>query len=211
LLPQREGFYVDVGAYHPWQGSNSYKLYLRGWRGITVEPNPEVAPLFRRLRPRDIHLNLGVSADAGELAYHHFDDAKLNSFDSAQAGRMNCAVRKTTAVPCLPLSDIVARHAPGNRIDLLSIDCEGLDFEVMESLDWQSTRPCVLVIEDFEQFQLNAKSGAAGRIRSFLTAHGYALLSQAMFSFLYLDRSAVGRSNGRGFRLDHSQARILAG
>jgi FkbM family methyltransferase len=211
LQPQREGFYVDVGAYHPWQGSNSYKLYLRGWRGITIEPNPEVAPLFRRLRPRDLHLNLGVSGNAGELAYYHFDDAKLNSFDGTQAGRMNCAVRKTTAVPCLPLSEIVARHAPDTRIDMLSIDCEGLDLEVLKSLDWEATRPSVLVIEDFEQFRLNAESGTAGRIRTFLSDRGYALLSQAMFSFLYLDRSAVGRSNGRGFRLDHSQAKILAG
>lgn len=210
LQPQREGFYIDVGAYHPWQGSNTYKLYLRGWHGITVEPNPEVAAQFRRLRPRDVHLNLGVSESAGELAYHHFDDAKLNSFDGAQAGRMNCAVRKTTTVPCLPLSDIVARYAPGTRIDMLSIDCEGLDLEVLESLDWETTRPCVLVIEDFEQFRLNARDGAAGRIRQFLSERGYALLSQAMFSFLYLDRAAVARSNGRGFRLDRSQANLLA-
>jgi len=210
LHPQRQGFYLDVGAYHPWQGSNTYKLYLRGWRGITVEPNPEVARQFHQMRPRDIHLNMGVCASAGELAYYHFDDAKLNSFDGDQAKRMNCTVRKTTVVPCLPLSEIVARHAEGAQIDVLSIDCEGLDFEVLASLDWAGTRPSVVVIEDFEQFRLNAQDGAAGRIRRFLTELGYAQLSQAMFSFLYIDCSAVGRRTASGFRLNDSQARILA-
>lgn len=211
LQPQRRGFYLDVGAYHPWKGSNTYKLYLRGWCGITVEPNPDVARLFQRLRPRDVHLNLGVSQTAGELAYHHFDDAKLNSFDGEQARRMGSAVRKTSSVPCLPLSEIAARHVPETGIDMLSIDCEGLDFEVLQSLDWTATRPCVVVIEDFEQFRLSARGSETGRIRAFLMERGYAQLSQAIFSFLYLDRSAVGRTAGSGFRLGDSQARILAG
>jgi len=41
LKPSRRGFYVDVGAYDPLEGSNTYKLYQRGWRGLTIEPNPK--------------------------------------------------------------------------------------------------------------------------------------------------------------------------
>jgi len=42
MRPQGRGFYVDVGAYQPQSGSNTYKLYLKGWSGITIEPNPDV-------------------------------------------------------------------------------------------------------------------------------------------------------------------------
>ena len=50
FCPCPTGFYVDVGAFHPIVGSNTYKLYLRGWRGITIEPCPDNA---RRLRPAE--------------------------------------------------------------------------------------------------------------------------------------------------------------
>ena len=210
LNPQREGFYIDVGAYHPWDGSNTYKLYLRGWRGITLEPNPAIAPLFRRTRPRDTHLVFGVSDPASELPYHEFDDAKLNSFDKEQAERMQSRVRRATLVACRPLREIVAEHAGGTHIDLLSIDCEGLDFAVLQSLDWEVTRPCVVVIEDFEQFRLNVQGGGASHIQAFLKENGYAVLSQAMFSFLYLDTTACRRSVRSGFHIAQSQARIVA-
>ncbi len=32
------GFYVDVGSGSPTEGSNTYALYLRGWRGILIDP-----------------------------------------------------------------------------------------------------------------------------------------------------------------------------
>ena len=34
---QSVGFYVDVGAHHPTRFSNTYLLYLRGWRGINID------------------------------------------------------------------------------------------------------------------------------------------------------------------------------
>lgn len=51
-----EGFYVDVGAWQPRIGSNTFGLYRRGWRGITIEPRRGSTESFRRVRPRDTHL-----------------------------------------------------------------------------------------------------------------------------------------------------------
>ncbi len=34
------GFFVEVGANHPIEGSQSWHLEQRGWRGILVEPQP---------------------------------------------------------------------------------------------------------------------------------------------------------------------------
>ena len=35
--PNSKGFYIDIGAYHPLDGSNTYKFYKRGASGITVD------------------------------------------------------------------------------------------------------------------------------------------------------------------------------
>lgn len=113
LLPNRRGRYVDVGAYHPWKESNTYKLYLRGWTGLTIEPNPDAAALFRKKRPRDVHVVSGVAAEAGELTYHRFADPKLNTFSESQAKRFAANGSPTVdelTVPCRRLQDILDEH-----------------------------------------------------------------------------------------------------
>ncbi|MGH7941367.1 MAG: hypothetical protein ACREFR_09875, partial [Limisphaerales bacterium] len=34
------GFYVDIGAFAPFQHSNTYWFYRRGWKGINVDATP---------------------------------------------------------------------------------------------------------------------------------------------------------------------------
>ena len=51
---QATGTYIDIGAGHPIADNVSFWFYERGWQGIVVEPQPELAALYRRLRPRDI-------------------------------------------------------------------------------------------------------------------------------------------------------------
>lgn len=207
--PQTAGFYIDVGACHPWRESNTYKLYLRGWDGLTIEPNPDAAPLFRKMRPRDTHLTIGIAAEPATLTYQRFDDAKLNSFDPEQATRMNATPRDRIDVPCLPLSEVIATHGAGRRIDLLSIDCEGLDLAALTSLDLQTTRPRVIVIEDFDQFLQNNTPGGQSEIRAALLSQDYVVVSQGLFSFLYVDARAMGEGDATGFRLDQSQIGAL--
>jgi FkbM family methyltransferase len=205
LLPQKAGFYVDVGAHHPWRDSNTYKLYLRGWSGITIEPNPDVALLFKRMRPRDTHLSMGISPQTSELEYYKFVESKLNSFDPEQGRRMNVRPVETIRVACQPLRKILAAHAGGRTIDLLSIDCEGFDFGVLESLDWDKTRPCAIVIEDFEQFASNNDGTGPSRIHRFLAERDYVLVTQAAFSFIYIDSTAFSVVRDEGFCLRRSQ------
>ncbi|MBV8097475.1 MAG: FkbM family methyltransferase [Acetobacteraceae bacterium] len=211
LRPQKRGFYLDVGAYHPWMSSNTYKLYLKGWSGITIEPNPDVAQLFNRIRPRDTHLNIGISGVESELIYYRFTEANLNSFDAGQAARMNRPVIDTCRIRCLPLSEVINKYCPNQHIDLLSIDCEGLDLSAIESIDWVSIRPTAIIVEDFDQFLLNNHVPGVSLIRSYLAERNYMVAAQGIFSFIYVDRMAFARTGQTsGFRLDQSQLGGLA-
>ncbi|BDH60815.1 hypothetical protein MTP04_09450 [Lysinibacillus sp. PLM2] len=49
-----KGFFIDVGAYHPYKFSNTYKFYLDGWSGINIDPTPYKTTLFDFFRSRDI-------------------------------------------------------------------------------------------------------------------------------------------------------------
>lgn len=62
---QSVGFYVDVGAHHPFRFSNTYLFYQKGWRGINIDAMPNSMRLFNRFRPRDINLECGISKGGG--------------------------------------------------------------------------------------------------------------------------------------------------
>ncbi len=168
MEPESRGFYVDVGACQPRSGSNTYKLYLKGWSGVTIEPNPDVAGSFEKIRPRDTHLALGVSDATSELIFYKTSQANLNSFDPEWHQRSGIDVIERLPIKCVKLTDVLDQHCPTRQIDLLTIDCEGYDMKVLEGLDWSRYRPTVVIIEDFAQFSNGADRAGPTPIRSFM-------------------------------------------
>ena len=58
---KKTGFFVDVGAYHPLELSNTYLLYKRGWNGINIDINSLSIDYFNYVRPDDININIAVA------------------------------------------------------------------------------------------------------------------------------------------------------
>src|SRR5215475_150874 len=74
-FPDRaRGFYIDIGAGHPVYDNVSFAFYLRGWHGITVEPNPWLAQLSEAVRPRDTRIASLVGVERGEATYYLVED-----------------------------------------------------------------------------------------------------------------------------------------
>src|SRR5580658_4236807 len=72
---RRNGYYVDIGCNNPIQKSNTFNLYLKGWRGICVDGNEVLIRRFRKIRKRDICLHAIVSDECRELVFYQ-DDAR---------------------------------------------------------------------------------------------------------------------------------------
>lgn len=147
------GVFVDVGAHHPFRFSNTSLLYQRGWRGINIDARPDGMEAFRRHRPRDINLQMGVSEAPGRLELYVFAEPALSTFDPALAQErrsMGWPTAGTRWVECLPLAEILTRELPSLGVadlDLLTIDVEGLDLQVLRSNDWGRFRPRAVVVE----------------------------------------------------------------
>lgn len=150
---RRDGFYVDIGSHHPYRFSNTYLFYRKGWRGLCVDPLPGTAAAFRRARPRDIAVEMGVSSTPGTLDYFMFDEPALNSFDAhlslMRDKAPGCRIIETRQIATDTLASIIARYLPSDEtmIDFLSVDVEGLDLAVLQSNDWTRYRPTVVVAE----------------------------------------------------------------
>ena len=187
---RKNGFYVDVGAFHPFKYSNTYYFYKYfGWKGINIEPNPQGFLLFEKNRKRDLNLNLGVAKSAGELNYYMFSDGLYNTFDEKRKNElvdegMDLINQKTIAVQ--PLAQILHEHLNNVEIDFLNVDVEMLDLEVLESIDWNKIKPEVIAIED-HSFKMETYSESP--IYQFLSKQGYSLESKCHFTTLYKRQS----------------------
>lgn len=187
--------YLDVGTCHPCSMNNTYAFYLRGGSGVCVEPNPDLAPLIREKRPRDAVLNVGVSPDGfGECTYFMFADPALNTFDSTEAeartrSGKNPLIRELP-VPVVSLASIIDRHFKTD-LDLLSLDAEGLDFRLLQSLDYSKVRPLAICVETVGYSETLAKPKSPD-VTSFLMNEGYAVFADTFVNTIYVDLQRTG-------------------
>jgi FkbM family methyltransferase len=188
------GFFVDVGAHHPRRFSNTYLFYRAGWRGINIEPNPDLTPLFGRERPRDVTLELGVSDVPGVLTYYRFNDGALNTFDPALArerdGLRGYRIVGTAEVRVGRLDEILAEHLPaGTGIDFLSVDAEGHDLQVLRSNDWDRFRPEIVLAE---ALGTSLGDAAASPVHALMERQGYQLFGKTVHTLFFRDAAAAG-------------------
>ncbi|MGV3548382.1 FkbM family methyltransferase [Rhizobium sp.] len=162
LLPmlfknKRNGFYVDIGCFDPFKYSNTYILHSQfGWRGMNIDASPTAIQKFKTHRPNDININLGVSSSTDKLEFHTFKDGEVNTFNKEVAVQQSAkfGAFEVVTIDVEPLSEILSKFAGDQPIDYMDIDCEWLDFEVLQSNDWSRFRPEFLSVE-LHGFDLN--------------------------------------------------------
>jgi len=147
---QEGGFYIDIGAGHPVYDNVSFAFYLRGWSGITVEPNPWLAQLSEGVRPRDSRTQSLVGEKPSETTYYLVEDYHgLSTTVEGHALKAQSEFGKSSRTMTLPVTTLRAlceQYAPAS-IDFLKVDVEGSEREVLLGGDWRRFRPKVVVLE----------------------------------------------------------------
>lgn len=148
----QNGFYIDIGGYHPERDSVTKYFYDQGWRGINVEPGANYFPEFVRLRPRDTNLQVAVSDHEGEAIFYEMD--QTSTLEACFADRQPEHQTGQYTVPLTTLAKICEKHAP-NEVHFLKIDVEGHEEAVLRGADFKRHRPWTLVIEAKEPNRLD--------------------------------------------------------
>lgn len=173
-LGVNRGVYVDAGAFHPIQMSNTLLLHKLGWRGINIDMQPHKIELFRRLRPNDHNVVAALSSQvcqAGMVEYAEGATARIVTSRGENAvSLIGEAPRKMSEVRTTTLTAVIeeSRSCDG-PIHYLNIDCEGHDLMVLQGLDLKRYRPWILTIEAFSESERQA-------IANHLLPWGYELM-----------------------------------
>ncbi|WP_166641925.1 FkbM family methyltransferase [Pedobacter duraquae] len=149
------GIYIDVGAHHPTFISNTYYFYLKGWRGINIDAQPDSMKQFNKIRPYDINIEQPVSDLAGEFDFHIFNKPELNTFDEKNVAEFlnypDVKLIKKVKLHTVTLERILDDHLAKlgtTHIDFLNIDVEGYDLKVLKSNNWIKYSPQFVLTEN---------------------------------------------------------------
>ena len=184
------GTYVDVGCCYPVRASNTYAFYQKGWRGICIDANPESQAAFEEHRPEDVFVHAGIAEQEDERAYYRFSSPVYNTFDRSRADRVIAKNKPSarflgeTKVRLSRLSAVLDRHGSPKKIDLMSIDVEGLEISVIRSNDFAKYRPRLLICELICKSVADALSSEVSRT---MTALGYRLIAATGHDCFFLD------------------------
>jgi FkbM family methyltransferase len=147
---REHGFFIDVGAEQPVIDSVTYKLYLNGWRGINIEPQPEYFKQLENMRPEDINLNLaiGLAEDTSLDFYATTDAIGLAGFgESARNELIKQGYNPVKIKVEVNSLDNVCSDQNVREIDFLKIDVEGHELQVLRSFSFATIRPKLVIIE----------------------------------------------------------------
>jgi FkbM family methyltransferase len=188
---QPSGFYVDVGAHHPTRFSNTYIFYLRGWSGVNIDAAPGSMKPFRATRPRDANIEAIIGSGREQVTFYIYKEPALNStLPPEQRGidPTKYPVARQVRLTSRPLAEILAETVPpGQVIDFLTIDVEGMDLQVLRSNDWSRFRPKYVLAEEM-------KASGNGSVTEYMATNGYSVYCRTMNTIFFGDNQNKTRA-----------------
>ncbi len=182
--------YLDIGANDPYFLSNTALFYAKGSTGVNVEANPNLHKNFEAKRSRDINLNIGISDNEDELDFFIMEDNTLSTFSKAEADFMQTKGNKLKEVQRVKLTtvaSVIDKHCGGVFPDFLTIDVEGMDFQILKSINFESSKPKVICVEAAEYSPIGAGERRAELIE-FLVSKGYYEYANTNLNAIMVDR-----------------------
>ena len=181
--------YLDIGANYPVAFNNTFFLYARGCSGVCVEPDPSLIPALRKQRSRDVVLNVGVGLnEMTEADFYVFTPKGLNTFSKEEAEFRESfgtyKVQQVLKIPLRTINSIIAEHFT-SAPNLLSIDVEGLDLAILQSLDFDKYKPDVICTETIS-YDEGRGAKKLTDIIDFVCSKGYVLYADTHINTIFV-------------------------
>jgi FkbM family methyltransferase len=158
------GRFLDIGAWHARDLSNTRALYERGWSGMLIEPSPE--PFLGLLKeygedPRVTLICAAVGFERTMTRFYATADALSTSSEENYAKWKHCGgFYGSFYIPVITIDEILNQFG---AFDFVNIDAEGTSVDLFHALLATAMRPrCVCVEHDDRIVECSARAQAAG-------------------------------------------------
>jgi FkbM family methyltransferase len=189
--------YIDIGANHPFLFNNTSLFYLKGGRGINIEPNPQLITLFNYQRPLDINLNIGIGSTMEDLDFYIMEPSVFSSFNKNEVDNFiknGYTIKEKIRVKVFPINHILDKHFNGKFPDFLTIDVEGFEMEILQNIDYSKAFPKVICVETSE-FSLKGIGEKRQDLIDFIKSNGYHLYADTYLNSIFIHEEFLNTNN----------------
>jgi FkbM family methyltransferase len=158
---QKDGFFIEIGAFDGVQGSNCYHFErFMNWNGIAIEASPTQFNKLKKNRNCQLH-NVALSLTKKEVEFYEVTEGftQMSGINNTNyQNSFNRIINKSKSkINKIKInSTVFSEIIPNNQIiDLLSIDIEGNEFEVLSSIDYSIYEIKVIILENNIPEKLN--------------------------------------------------------
>jgi hypothetical protein len=148
--------------------------------------------LFKTMRPLDINLEIPVSDKVEILPFYVFNERALNTFSQEVADewckKKEFFIEKIINIQTQRLSEILSSYLPiGQKVDFLTIDAEGFDFQILQSNDWSKYKPDIVLIES----DIPYSEILASPINSYMEEQGFSVYAKTVKTYIFKNHSFI--------------------
>lgn len=178
---RKNGFYVDVGCYHPIHRNNTHLLHKQNWSGINIDTSQFSIDLFNYMRPKDLNYNCAISDKNENIKlFYQKELSQLSTTEKGQAESVFQGNIKEKEMQAFTLDEVLNRDRyKKSKIDFLDIDVEGADLKVLKGLSFDKFKPELICIE------IHEKEVELSEIYKFLVDKKYELIWSGVFSHIF--------------------------
>lgn len=144
--------YLEIGTNEPVTCNNTYFFYNKGSKGVCIEPDINMYDIIKKARPRDTVLNIGIGLSDNASAPFYLFPGHLNAWSTFSEKEVVIREKdsgmkaKKVTVALKTINGIIEGYFD-KCPNYISLDVEGLDLEILKSLDFERFRPDVFCIE----------------------------------------------------------------
>ena len=196
--------YLDLGANHAKELSNTYKFYKMGGRGVLVEANPELIPELTENRKGDVILNNVIvpsdEAFKGSTDFYVLSGDGLSTLDyesAVKACEVNpeITIKQKYSVNTVTVSEILDRYFK-DGMDILNIDLEGIEYQILKEFDFSKIRPKIILLENIEyKPYLVTEKSFSQDAAELLKSNNYVEYAFTGINSIFLDKNFADRIN----------------
>ncbi|MCV3463664.1 FkbM family methyltransferase [Campylobacter sp. FU_497] len=178
--PKKSYFFIDIGSNDGYTLSNTYALEhdnIQNWRGILIEADEKVFKKSIEYRPNTDKYNVALCNTDGEVQFMAIRGGAqmlsgiVDEYCKEHLERIHREIKQDGGsyeiikIQGAKFETIMKNYPQIQEIDYMSIDVEGGEMKILESIDFQKYKINLIGIED----NYPQTSG----IKQFLTKKGY--------------------------------------
>lgn len=182
--------YLEIGTNQPKRCNNTFGMYKKGCKGVCIEPDTNMYLTIKKSRPNDTILNIGIGLSNVDKANFYLFPGNYNGWstfskDDAEIRKNETGIGyEIKQIELKNINDIMKQYFSPHP-NFISLDVEGLDLQILQSLDFEKFKPEVICVETITFGYMNNTEMKINEIADFMSTKGYSIYADTHINTIF--------------------------